>query len=279
MRIGLVVESGEPREVCDMALLLGYGAGAINPYLALESIAALGLDGAGYTKALKKGLLKVMSKMGISALASYQGAQIFEAIGLGPEIVRRYFPGTTSQLGGIGLDEVAEEALARHAAGFVEGLGDELDPGGVYAWRREGEKHLWSPESIASLQKAVRLEDAASYEAYARHINDQRERPVTLRGLWDFHAALPPVPVEEVEPATEIVKRFATGAMSFGSISKEAHENLAVAMNRIGGKSNSGEGGEDPARFPRLANGDWKRSARAWSTSADSLPIGRVETL
>ncbi len=263
MRVGLIVESGEPREVCDMALLLGYGAGAVNPYLALEVVASLGKDGAGYVKALKKGLLKVMSKMGISALASYQGAQIFEAIGLGPSMVDRYFLGTTSRLGGIGLDEVAEEALARHAQGYGASPRDglELDPGGVYAWRTKGERHLWSPGTVASLQKAVRRDDAASYDAYARQINDQRERPVTLRGLWELHATMPPVPLESVEPATEIVKRFATGAMSFGSISKEAHENLAVAMNRIGGKSNSGEGGEDAARFAKLANGDWKRSA------------------
>ncbi len=267
MRVGLIVESGEPREVCDMALLIGYGAGAINPYLALEIVAAMGLEAATYVKALKKGLLKVMSKMGISTLASYQGAQIFEAIGLGASIVDRYFPGTTSRVGGIGLDEIAEDALGRHAAGFrVGGAGGsdadvDLEPGGVYAWRRDGEKHLWSPGTIASLQKAVRTDDAASYDEYARLINDQRERPVTLRGLWELHAALPEVAVESVEPASEIVKRFATGAMSFGSISKEAHENLAVAMNRIGGKSNSGEGGEDAARFAKSPNGDWKRSA------------------
>ena len=262
MRVGLIVESGEPREVCDMALLIGFGAGAVNPYLAIEVISAMGLDATSYVKALKKGLLKVMSKMGISALASYQGAQIFEAIGLGASLVDRYFPGTTSRIGGIGLDEIAADALSRHTKGFRrDGEEDELEPGGIYAWRKEGEKHLWSPGSIASLQKAVRTEDAASYDEYARLINDQRERPVTLRGLWDFHAAMPAVPLEEVEPASELVKRFATGAMSFGSISKEAHENLAIAMNRIGGKSNSGEGGEDAARFEKAPNGDWKRSA------------------
>jgi glutamate synthase (NADPH) large chain len=261
MRCGIVVESGEPREVADMALLLGYGAGAINPYLALETIAAMGLDVAKYKKALGKGLLKVMSKMGISTLASYGGAQIFEAIGLGEEVVLRYFPGTTSPLGGIGLDEIANDAVTRHAQGFGPNASDELDPGGQYAWRRMGEKHLWSPASIAALQKAVRTEDAQSYEEYARLINDQRERPVTLRGLWDFHAVLPAVPIAEVEPAREIVKRFATGAMSFGSISKEAHENLAIAMNRIGARSNSGEGGEDAERFQKDASGSWRRSA------------------
>jgi glutamate synthase (NADPH/NADH) large chain len=278
MGCGLVVESAEPREVADVALLFGYGAGAVSPYLALEAISQLGPDGtsglgpawsapeacAKYTKAIEKGLLKVMSKMGISTLSSYQGAQIFEAIGLGQEVIERYFPGTISVLGGIGLDEIAEEALALHARGFGPHLAEELPIGGQYAWRKDGEKHLWSPESVAALQKAVRAQDegaARSYEEYARLINDQRERPVTLRGLWEFHAALPPVPIDEVEPAANIVKRFATGAMSFGSISKEAHENLAVAMNRIGGKSNSGEGGEDEARFAKEPNGDWRRSA------------------
>ena len=196
-----------------------------------------------------------MSKMGISCLSSYQGAQIFEAIGIGADTVARWFPGTASRVGGIGLAEIARESLLRHAAGFEADIEpaandeDALDAGGVYAWRVGGERHLWSPRTVAQLQKAVRLEDAAAYEDYARAINEQGERPYTLRGCWDFAPVGPPVPIEEVEPAAKIVRRFATGAMSFGSISKEAHENLAIAMNRIGGKSNSGEGGEDDGAF------------------------------
>jgi len=270
VRAGLVVDSAEPREVADIALLIGYGAGAVCPYLALEAVAALArskeigdVDAAKaqkqYVKAVCKGLLKILSKMGISTLSSYQGAQIFEAIGIDEGVVERYFTGTASRLGGIGLDEIAREALARHARGFADD--GDLDVGGVYAWRVGGEKHLWSPQSIAALQKAVRLEDARSYEEYARLINDQRERPVTLRALWDFVDAREGVPIEDVEPAAKIVRRFCTGAMSFGSISKEAHENLAVAMNRIGGKSNTGEGGESAERFLPMANGDSKRSA------------------
>jgi glutamate synthase (NADPH/NADH) large chain len=287
MRAGLVVETGEAREVADVALLIGYGAGAVNPYLAFETIEALELETPehdrehNYVHALDKGLMKVMSKMGISCLSSYQGAQIFEAIGIGKEVVDRWMPGTASRVGGIGLAEIAQESLLRHAAAF-EGDGtsaalpqhgqhqgwldlptdeDSLDAGGVYAWRVGGERHLWSPKSVASLQKAVRLSDAKSYEEYARQINDQGDEPFTLRGCWDFVTKNEPVPREEVEPAAKIVRRFATGAMSFGSISKEAHENLAIAMNRIGGKSNSGEGGEDEARFVRLPNGDSRRSA------------------
>jgi glutamate synthase (NADPH/NADH) large chain len=273
MHTGLLVETGEPREVADMALLIGYGAGAVCPYLAFEAVDALEMEtprgerADHYVHALGKGLLKVMSKMGISCLSSYQGAQIFEAIGIGKETIERWFPGTASRVGGIGLGEVAREALMRHAAGFDGSLPpaetdeDAVDVGGVYAWRVDGERHLWSPKSVAALQKAVRLEDARSYEEYAHLINDQGRWPFTLRGCWDFKANTKAVPLEEVEPAAKIVRRFATGAMSFGSISKEAHENLAVAMNRIGGKSNSGEGGEDEARFIPLPNGDSKRSA------------------
>jgi glutamate synthase (NADPH) large chain len=275
-RVGLVVETGEAREVADIALLIGYGAGAVSPYLAFEAISALDIATPRherehhYVHALDKGLLKVMSKMGISCLSSYQGAQIFEAIGIGKETIDRWFPGTPSCIGGIGLDEIARESLLRHAAGFdgssdeemAEGLDeDALDAGGVYAWRATGERHLWSPHTIASLQRAVRLEDARSYEQYSQAINEQGESPFTLRGCWDFVPAGDPVPLEEVEEAKTIVRRFATGAMSFGSISKEAHENLALAMNRIGGKSNSGEGGEDEARFVPLPNGDSRRSA------------------
>jgi glutamate synthase (NADPH/NADH) large chain len=273
MRAGLLVETGEAREVADVALLVGYGAGAVCPYLAFEAIDALDLDMSSedrahhYVHALDKGLLKVMSKMGISCLSSYQGAQIFEAIGLGQETIDRWFPGTASRVGGIGLGEIARESLLRHSSAFDAPLPDAVsdedvvDVGGVYFWRVDGERHLWSPRTVASLQKAVRLQDAKSYAEYAGIINEQGSSPFTLRGCWDFKPVGAPVPLEEVEPAAQIVRRFATGAMSFGSISKEAHENLAIAMNRIGGKSNSGEGGEDEARFLPLPNGDSRRSA------------------
>ncbi len=266
MRCGVVVESAEPREVTDVALLVGYGASAVNPYLAMEIATELGgAEGQkNYVKALRKGLLKVLAKMGISTLSSYHGAQIFEAIGLGEGVVERYFPGTAARTGGIGVEEIAREALARHAAGFGPrpAAPDARDEdGGVYAWRARGERHAWSPDAVARLQRAVRVEDAASYEEFARALNDVGDQPITLRHLWDLAPAGPEVPLEEVEPASAIVRRFATGAMSFGSISKEAHENLAIAMNRIGGRSNSGEGGEDPERFLPLASGDSRRSA------------------
>jgi glutamate synthase (NADPH/NADH) large chain len=273
MRTGLIVESGEPREVADIALLIGYGAGAVSPYLALEIVSALArsekiavhdarVAEARYIAALKKGLLKVLSKMGISTLSSYQGAQTFEAIGIGRGVVQRYFPGTASRIGGLELQDIAEAARGTHANANANAPSDEsLEVGGVYAWRVEGEAHLWTPGSVASLQKAVRLSDRASYDDYAARINDQREQPFTLRGLWDLVPSRASVPLSEVEPASSIVRRFSTGAMSFGSISKEAHENLAVAMNRIGGKSNSGEGGEDSERFVRDATGDSRRSA------------------
>ncbi len=274
MRAGLVVESGEPREVAHLALLIGYGAGAVNPYLALETVAAMAKDGtlgagvteqkarAAYVKAAVKGLLKTMSKMGISAVSSYQGAQIFEAIGVDQVVIDRYFTGTSSRIRGIGLADIAEEALARHAAGYDPRAAERrLDLGGHYHYRGTGEAHLWNPGTVAALQKAVRLDDPASYATYARLVNDQRDQAMTLRGLWDLCPAGPPVPLDEVEPASSIVRRFATGAMSFGSISKEAHETLAIAMNRLGGRSNTGEGGEDPARFVPDANGDSRRSA------------------
>jgi glutamate synthase (NADPH/NADH) large chain len=274
VRVGIVAESGDAREVADLALLIGFGAGAVNPYLAFESITELaqeeGLDLATATKnyvyALKKGLLKVMSKMGISTIASYHGAQIFEAIGIAKAVVDAYFTGTASPLGGIGIGEIATEARMRHANAYGPSadLDADLDVGGVYAWRTTGERHLWSPSSVAALQKAVRLEDAKSYAEYASIINAQGDRPVTLRGLLDLRPrpdAPGPVPLAEVEEARSIVRRFATGAMSFGSISKEAHENLAVAMNRIGGRSNTGEGGEDEARYLVDARGDTRRSA------------------
>ncbi|WP_394823729.1 glutamate synthase large subunit [Pendulispora albinea] len=266
-KVGIVVESGEPREVADIALLVGYGAGAVNPYLALEVVADSSGDAAAATKAyvtaLKKGLLKVLSKMGISTLSSYHGAQIFEALGLSRELVATYFPGTESSISGIGLDVLADDALARHQEGFGPHASGDLDVGGAYAWRAGSLPHLWNPETVASLQKAVRLNDDKSYADYAKRINEQASGPVTLRALWDIAPAKgsSPVPLEEVEPAQLIVRRFATGAMSFGSISKEAHENLAIAMNRIGGKSNSGEGGEDSVRYLPDERGDLRRSA------------------
>ena len=272
MLVGIVVETGEAREVADVALLIGYGAGAVNPYMAFDVIDTLAVStpraerASHYVHALDKGLLKVMSKMGISCLSSYHGAQIFEALGIGKETIDRWLPGTASRIGGIGLAEIAHETLLRHHVAFEGDVTsgtdeDALDVGGVYAWRVGGERHLWSPRTVASLQKAARLGDARSYDEYARAINDQQDAPFTLRGCWDFAFTDATVPLDEVEPAAKIVRRFATGAMSFGSISKEAHENLAVAMNRIGGKSNSGEGGEDEARFLPLPNGDLKRSA------------------
>jgi glutamate synthase (NADPH) large chain len=255
VRAGIVVESGEPREVAHLALLVGYGASAVNPYLALETIRRvapeLPADKAekNYIKALKKGLLKTMSKMGISSVASYQGAQIFEAIGIDQVVIDRYFFGTSSRIRGVGLAAIADEALARHARAYAPIAEDRLDLGGYHQWRVGGEPHLWNPKTVATLQKAVRTADAATYADYARAINDQTQQAMTLRGLWDFVPVGPPVPLEDVESADSLVRRFATGAMSFGSISKEAHENLAIAMNRIGGRSNTGEGGEDPERF------------------------------
>ncbi len=293
VRCGLVVETAEAREVHHVALLVGYGAGAVNPYAALSTIAhaasAHGAPGAetktpeqavAYAlKAYQKGLLKVMSKMGISTLSGYQGAQIFEAVGIDQRVVDAYFTGTASRLRGIGLEEIAVDALSRHADAYGQHQGRRLQAGGHYQFRQEGERHLWTPHSVASLQKAVRLSDQASYDAYAAAINDQRQHPSTLRGLWDLVPGQP-VPLEEVEPAREIVKRFATGAMSFGSISKEAHENLALAMNRMGGRSNSGEGGEDPDRYGTERRSAIKQVASArfgvtvqYLVSADDLQI------
>lgn len=275
MKVGIVVETGEAREVHHFCLLAGYGAGAINPYVAFETIEELassgrydGLtDGAyatlSYRKAINKGLLKVMSKMGISTLQSYHGAQIFEAIGLADEVIDRYFTGTTSRLKGIGLDVIAEECRRRHENAYPRTVTEKphLTVGGEFHFRAQGERHLWSPAVIANMQKAVRQEDASSYKEYARLINEQPGGPITLRSLLDFKRARTPVSIEEVEPVSDIVKRFATGAMSYGSISAEAHENLAIAMNRIGGKSNTGEGGEDSKRFTPDDNGDLRRSA------------------
>ena len=262
MRVGIIVESGEPREVHHFALLSGYGASAVNPYLAFETIEDMVRGGAikdvtidqaqrNYVKALNKGLLKVMSKMGISTLQSYHGAQMFEAIGLSPDVIDRYFTGTTSRISGIDLDVIAEEARMRHEKAFRRSRGavSLLELGGQYNYRAQGERHLWSPRTIGALQRAARSNDAASYEEYAREINEQTRGLITLRGMWDLVSAPKPIPLEEVEPAADIVKNFATGAMSYGSISAEAHENLALAMNQIGGRSNTGEGGENPERF------------------------------
>ncbi len=272
-RCGLVVESGEPREVQQMCLLLGYGAGAINPYLAFEIIHSqdqqellrkLDADSAikNYIKACDKGVLKVMSKMGISTLQSYRGAQIFEAIGLSGDLVERYFTWTASRIEGVGLTEIATEcALRHHLAWEVPAvLNPELELGGVYQWRRRGELHMYNPQSVASLQHAVRSGSYPLFKKYSAGVNENSKKLCTIRGLLSFKPGKP-VPIEEVEPAREIVKRFKTGAMSFGSISKEAHENIAIAMNRLGARSNTGEGGEDAARYVPDVNGDSRRSA------------------
>jgi glutamate synthase domain-containing protein 1 len=265
LQCGIVVESGEPRSVHSIAVLVGYGAAAVNPYLMLETLAELvelgWLDLDAETarrravKGIAKGLLKTMSKMGISTMPSYCGAQIFEAVGLAPELVEQYFTGTASRIGGIGLRELAEESLARHARAYPETPDALLPVIGLYAWRRDGEHHNWNPETISKLQHAVRANSAETYESYSAAVNAENARRGTIRGLFRFKEATP-IPLEEVEAAASIVKRFATGAMSLGSISREAHETLAQAMNRIGGKSNTGEGGEDPVRF-----GDDRRSA------------------
>jgi glutamate synthase domain-containing protein 2/glutamate synthase domain-containing protein 1/glutamate synthase domain-containing protein 3 len=323
LRAALVLESGEPREVHHFATLIGYGASAINPYLMLETIGALVADGrlnggpagngggldtavnAAYAKTVKaigKGLLKTISKMGISTIQSYCGAQIFEAVGLEPEVIDLHFTGTASRIGGVGLDVLAREALERHARGYplaisgatpaeevdratrVKRMASRLLPvGGVYAWRRDGERHMWNPETIALLQHAVRAANGnvaealdgdaralrevrdsaafAKYREYAAMVNENAARHSALRGLLRVRTDLEPIPLEQVEPARQIVKRFCTGAMSLGSISRQAHETLAIAMNRLGGRSNTGEGGEDPVRYTPDENGDRRRSA------------------
>ncbi len=274
-QVGLVVETGEAREVMHFALLIGYGASAINPYLAFETLhdaleqnflpAELTPEKAEaqFIKAVSKGLLKTFAKMGISTLQSYRGAQIFEAIGLGSDLVETYFTGTPSRLGGIGLQEIGAEAMLRHRFAYpaqdVPGNLD-LEVGGLYQWRRGGEYHLYNPDTVSSLQHSVRSGNFKTFGQFTKHANDTSRSLSTLRGLLEFTPGTP-VPLEEVEPAEEIVKRFATGAMSLGSISREAHETLAIAMNRLGGKSNTGEGGEDPVRYERMPNGDSRRSA------------------
>ena len=273
-KVGFVIETGEAREVHHMALLLGYGAGAINPYLAFESLDDMirqgllpGLDQKtavkNYIKALNKGVLKVISKMGISTIHSYRGAQIFEAIGLGQELVDRYFTWTASRISGVGIDLIAEEALARHRRAYPERPvgGRELQWGGEYQWRRDGEYHLFNPDTVYRLQHATRSGQYRIFKEYTALVDNQSQNRATLRGLFEFRYAPKPIPLEEVEPVEAILPRFATGAMSYGSISLEAHQTLAIAMNRLGGKSNTGEGGEDPTRYRREPNGDWRRSA------------------
>ncbi len=276
-QVGLIVETGEAREVHHFCTLLGFGAGAINPYLAFDSIEdrlrSGQLDGVdfehavkNYIKAASKGVLKVMSKMGISTVASYTGAQIFEAIGLGGKLVEEYFTGVVSRLGGIGLDQIANEVAVRHRSAYPDRVEQrahrDLEFGGEYQWRREGEYHLFNPETVFKLQHATRTGQYKVFKEYTQLVNDQAEHLATLRGLFRFRTEdRESISIDEVEPATEIVKRFSTGAMSYGSISAEAHETLAIAMNRLGGKSNTGEGGEDPQRFEPLDNGDSKRSS------------------
>jgi glutamate synthase (NADPH/NADH) large chain/glutamate synthase (ferredoxin) len=264
LRAGLVLESGEPREVHHFATLIGYGASAINPYLLFDTTDELVAEGRvpgvkhvdeaqkNVVKAIGKGLLKTISKMGISTIQSYCGAQIFEAVGLEKDLVDKHFTGTASRIGGIGLDVLARETLDRHARAYPGSHDDLLPVGGVYAWRRDGERHMWNPETVAALQHAVRDTDGTAqekYDTYAKLANEEANAKATLRGLMKFRSDREPIDIEEVEPAKEIVKRFATGAMSLGSISTPAHETLAKAMNALGGRSNTGEGGEDPRRF------------------------------
>ena len=276
-KVGLIVESGEVREVHHVALLIGFGAAAVNPYLAMESAEDLVRQGvitgitpekavANLIKSLGKGVLKVMSKMGISTIASYTGAQVFEAIGLSREVVDEYFVGLTSRLGGVSIETIADETIKRHHIAYPPGGeipgAKKLPIGGEYQWRRDGEPHLFDPETVFTLQHSTRAKRYDIFKRYTRHVDDQSQRLMTLRGLFEFKEGIrPAVPIDQVEPASSIIKRFATGAMSYGSISQEAHETLAIAMNRLGGKSNTGEGGESPDRFTPDANGDLRRSA------------------
>ncbi|MSY17187.1 MAG: glutamate synthase large subunit, partial [Actinobacteria bacterium] len=275
--VSMLVEAGDVREVHHVALLIGYGAAAVNPYLAVESVEDLARRGLiegisperamrNLVKSLGKGLLKVMSKMGVSTVASYRGAQIFEAIGLSQAMVDAYFTGTSSRLGGVGIDVLAEEVSARHAVAYppsgISPAHRTLNVGGEYQWRREGEPHLFDPDTVFRLQHATRNKRFDIFRQYTAGVNDQSERLMTLRGLFTMRAGLrPAVPLDEVESAASIIKRFSTGALSYGSISAEAHETLAIAMNRMGAKSNTGEGGEDPERYEVMPNGDSKRSA------------------
>lgn len=272
-KVSLVLESGEPREVHHYSVLIGYGMDAVNPYLAYASLAEmvekdhLQMDKEKavkkYIKAAAKGVVKVMAKMGISTIQSYRGAQIFEAVGIGEEVIDKYFSRTASRIGGIGLEEIEKESQLRHDSAFkgVKIERDTLDPGSNFSWRKDGEEHLYNPETIYLLQRAVREGNYEIYKKYAEKINDQSDKMLTLRGLLEPEYSAEPIPIDEVEPAENIMKRFKTGAMSYGSISKEAHEALAIAMNRIGGKSNTGEGGEDPDRYTADENGDLRNSA------------------
>ncbi|MDT5402201.1 MAG: glutamate synthase large chain, partial [Mycobacterium sp.] len=283
-QVGLVVEAGDAREVHHMAALIGFGAAAINPYMAFESIEDMVDRGvikgttsdfnsdqakANYTKAAGKGVLKVMSKMGISTMASYTGAQLFQAIGISQQVLDEYFTGLSCPVGGIDLDDIADDVATRHALAYLDRPDErahrELEVGGEYQWRREGEYHLFNPDTVFKLQHATRTGQYSIFKEYTKLVDDQSERFASLRGLLKFRtgdeAVRPPIPLDEVESAREIVKRFSTGAMSYGSISAEAHETLAIAMNRLGGRSNSGEGGENVNRFEYDENGDWRRSA------------------
>ena len=270
--VGLILETGEPRDTHHFACLLGYGAGVVNPYLVFETYKDLEREGylpegidaetasGKFIKAINKGLLKIFSKMGISTVQSYCGAQIFEAVGLNDELVNRYFTGTPSRIQGMGMREIAEETLRRHLVAYEPVPIRQLDFGSEIHYRIQGEHHNWNPETISTLQHATQANDAETYEAYAQLVNDETQRRSNLRGMFDFKHLPTPLPLEEVEPAREIVKRFTTGAMSYGAISKESHETLAIAMNRIGAKSNTGEGGEDAERYIPLPNGDSKNS-------------------
>ena len=273
-RVGLILESGEPREVHHFAVLIGYGIGAVNPYLAFESLGNMIGKGhlpempknkaiQNFIKAVNKGLIKTTAKMGISTVDSYRGAQVFEAIGLNKDFVDQYFTWTASRIGGIGLEEVAKEVSIRHHNAFPDrpAKRPDLDWGGEYQWRRDGEYHLFNPETVFKLQHSTRSGQYEIFKDYTDKVDNQNENLATLRGLFNFKFAKDPIPLEEVEPIENIMKRFSTGAMSYGSISKQAHETLAIAMNRIGGKSNTGEGGEDPDRFTPDANGDLRRSS------------------
>ncbi len=273
-RCGLVVETGDAREVHHMCLLIGYGAGAVNPWVAFETLDDMIRQGIltdvdhakavkNYIKALNKGILKVMAKMGISTLQSYTGAQIFEAVGVNKDVIDRYFTGTATRVGGIGVAIIAEEVRRRHAQAYPERPVEEpdLEWGGEYQWRRDGEHHMVNPDMIAKLQQSSRSGSYPVFKEYSRLCDDQSRRLATLRGLFALKPVGPPVSIDEVESVEAILTRFATGAMSYGSISQEAHETLAIAMNRIGGRSNTGEGGEDPARYRKDPNGDWRRSA------------------
>ena len=274
MKVSLALETGDAREVHHFALLIGYGCSVINPYLAFETLDGMIRDEMlpgvehklackNFAKAAVKGVVKVMSKMGISAVQSYHGAQVFEAVGLRQDVIDEYFSGTASRVGGVGLDVIAREVLMRHTAAFAERKPQsqtELPSGGQYQWRADGEFHLFNPESIHRLQKSVRTGSYATYKSYAELIDDRAKNLSTLRGLLDFKQG-ESIPIDEVESVESLMKRFKTGAMSYGSISKEAHETLAIAMNRVGGKSNTGEGGEDPDRYVPMENGDSKNSA------------------